>query len=182
MVLCHGAILAEAALQVRETKLLIFIFLLQCIGAHGMCDSVTISDSCLLILSKGVYTRISYFYDWIAETMCLMNPAAVPDYIDCDDFDLSGEIYGNEIAPGITSPFGEDGTESPSEFGSMSGSSSSSDSSSGTQSPSESASTSGSSSSSFSSSEFYDDDDDNYDNVDGSFFQGIWNWLQNLFR
>ena len=96
-----------------------------------------------------------------------MNPAAVPDYVDCGDFDLGGEIYGNEISPGSSSF----GTQSPSEFGSVSGSSDSSYSS----------SVLGSSSSSFSSSssssEFYFFDDDG----DVSFFQGIWNWFKNLF-
>jgi trypsin len=32
----------------------------------------------------GVYTRISYFYDWIVETMCTMNVDGVPDYVDCN--------------------------------------------------------------------------------------------------
>lgn len=40
----------------------------------------------------GVYTRISYFYDWIVGTMCVLNSAKVPPYVDC-----------NEIM-GITSP------------------------------------------------------------------------------
>ncbi len=103
-----------------------------------------------------------------------MNPAAVPDYVDCDDFDLGGEIYGNEISPG-SSTFG---TESPSEFGSVSGSSDSSYSS------SVSGSSSGSFSSSSSSSEFNFDDDNNSndDDDDSSFFQGIWNWFKRLFR
>lgn len=34
--------------------------------------------------TPGVYTRISYFYDWIVETMCLLNPDGVPEYVDCN--------------------------------------------------------------------------------------------------
>jgi len=33
----------------------------------------------------GVYTRISYFYDWIVGTMCVLNSEAVPSYVDCDE-------------------------------------------------------------------------------------------------
>lgn len=32
----------------------------------------------------GVYTRISYFYDWIIGTMCVMGPEHVPPYVDCN--------------------------------------------------------------------------------------------------
>jgi len=31
----------------------------------------------------GVYTRISYFYDWIVGTMCALNAAKVPPYVNC---------------------------------------------------------------------------------------------------
>ncbi len=31
----------------------------------------------------GVYTRISFFYHWIVETMCRIDEKDVPDYIDC---------------------------------------------------------------------------------------------------
>lgn len=31
----------------------------------------------------GVYTRISYFYDWIVGTMCVLNASKVPSYVDC---------------------------------------------------------------------------------------------------
>jgi len=37
--------------------------------------------------TPGVYTRISYFYDWIVETMCALNPSGVPDYVDCNNTD-----------------------------------------------------------------------------------------------
>jgi len=38
----------------------------------------------------GVYAKISHFYDWIVETMCLMNADGVPDYVDCTDIIASG--------------------------------------------------------------------------------------------
>ena len=31
----------------------------------------------------GVYTRTSYFYDWIVGTMCVLNAQKVPSYVDC---------------------------------------------------------------------------------------------------
>lgn len=31
----------------------------------------------------GVYTRISYFYDWIVGTMCVLNAQKAPPYVDC---------------------------------------------------------------------------------------------------
>jgi trypsin len=31
----------------------------------------------------GVYTRISYFYDWIVGTMCVLNAFKVPPYVNC---------------------------------------------------------------------------------------------------
>ena len=31
----------------------------------------------------GVYTRISYFYDWIVGTMCVLNASKVPPYVNC---------------------------------------------------------------------------------------------------
>ncbi len=31
----------------------------------------------------GVYTRISYFYEWIRETMCRIDDKNLPDYLDC---------------------------------------------------------------------------------------------------
>jgi len=31
----------------------------------------------------GVYTRTSYFYDWIVGTMCVLNAQKVPPYVDC---------------------------------------------------------------------------------------------------
>lgn len=36
----------------------------------------------------GVYTRISYFYDWIVDTMCQLNEDGVPDYVNCTDITL----------------------------------------------------------------------------------------------
>lgn len=38
----------------------------------------------------GVYAKVSHFYDWIVETMCLMNADGVPDYVDCTDIIASG--------------------------------------------------------------------------------------------
>ena len=116
--------------------------------------------------TPGVYTRISYFYDWVVETMCLMNPSAVPDYVNCNGID--GEIYGKEISPGDTI-----GTESPSAFSSTSDSEGSS----------EGASEGNSESSSSSSSEFDDDDDDDdcWDCNNRSFFGGIAGWFSDLF-
>ncbi len=99
--------------------------------------------------------------------MCLMNPTAVPEYVNCMEFDLNAEIYGKEISPGS-----QVGTQSPSSFGTNSDSMSSSSSS--------------------SLSEFEDDDDDDDDrsndrnNDDAtsrtvSFFEGIWDWFEGLF-
>ena len=39
-----------------------------------------------------VYTRISYFYDWIVETMCVLNATGVPDYVNCDDIFIDVDI------------------------------------------------------------------------------------------
>ncbi len=39
--------------------------------------------------TPGVYTRISYFYDWIVETMCQLNEDGVPDYVNCTDISPS---------------------------------------------------------------------------------------------
>ena len=99
-------------------------------------------------------------------TMCLMNPSAVPDYVNCNGID--GEIYGKEISPGDTI-----GTESPSAFSSTSDSEGSS----------EGASEGNSESSSSSSSEFDDDDDDDdcWDCNNRSFFGGIAGWFSDLF-
>jgi len=33
----------------------------------------------------GVYTRISYFYDWIVENMYSLNPSGAPDYVECNN-------------------------------------------------------------------------------------------------
>ena len=33
----------------------------------------------------GVYTRVSYFYDWISLNMCQMNRKYAPDYVDCNE-------------------------------------------------------------------------------------------------
>jgi len=41
--------------------------------------------------TPGVYTRISYFYDWIIETMCYLNATGVPDYVDCTNVDITSE-------------------------------------------------------------------------------------------
>ena len=62
----------------------------------------------------GVYSRISYFYDWIVTTMCTMNADGVPDYVDCneimgiadnrdEDFSLTGNINNNTV-PTTESP------------------------------------------------------------------------------
>ena len=34
----------------------------------------------------GVYTRVSYFYDWIVEAMCETGKEDVPSYVNCTDF------------------------------------------------------------------------------------------------
>jgi len=41
--------------------------------------------------TPGVYTRISYFYDWIVETMCYLNATGVPDYVDCANVTITEE-------------------------------------------------------------------------------------------
>lgn len=46
--------------------------------------------------TPGVYTRISYFYDWIVATMCSMNPEGVPDYVDCSTVDEDQLVGGIE--------------------------------------------------------------------------------------
>lgn len=40
--------------------------------------------------TPGVYTRISYFYDWILETMCFLDSENVPDYVDCSNVQNTG--------------------------------------------------------------------------------------------
>ena len=37
----------------------------------------------IILLVAGVYARVSYFYDWIAETACTEFPDDVPSYFDC---------------------------------------------------------------------------------------------------
>jgi len=49
----------------------------------------------------GVYTRISFYYNWIATSMCALNPSAVPSYINCDDYDNNGVGVGNDVGGGI---------------------------------------------------------------------------------
>jgi len=48
----------------------------------------------------GVYTNIAYFYDWIVESMCDMNPNAVPDYVDCSNVASGSGSGGNTFTPG----------------------------------------------------------------------------------
>lgn len=50
----------------------------------------------------GVYTRISYFYDWIVGTMCVLNWSNVPSYVDCAA--IMG-IDPSELPPGDDDAF-----------------------------------------------------------------------------
>jgi hypothetical protein len=43
--------------------------------------------------TPGVYTRISYFYNWIVETMCYLNATSVPDYVDCSTVAITEEPF-----------------------------------------------------------------------------------------
>ena len=72
----------------------------------------------------GVYSRISYFYDWIVTTMCTMNADGVPDYVDCneimgiadnrdEDFSLTGNNINNNTVPTTESPTPNPVTPSP---------------------------------------------------------------------
>merc|ERR1719276_1510 len=56
----------------------------------------------------GVYTRISFLYDWIVGTMCVLNARSVPPYVDCaqimgvdvlDDDDIEVEVPPLTAAP-----------------------------------------------------------------------------------
>lgn len=53
----------------------------------------------------GVYTNIAFFYDWIVDSMCDMNPDAVPDYVNCNNVASSGSGSGggNTFTPGGSS-------------------------------------------------------------------------------
>ena len=68
----------------------------------------------------GVYTRVSYFYDWIALTMCLMNRQHVPDYIDCNE--LVGPTWSPSESPTEVPSSAPTmaPTEAPNNFGSKS--------------------------------------------------------------
>ncbi len=50
--------------------------------------------------TPGVYARISYFYDWIVETMCFLNEDGVPDYIDCNNVVISGGLVASTPSSG----------------------------------------------------------------------------------
>jgi trypsin len=126
--------------------------------------------------TPGVYTRISYFYDWIVDTMCFMNPDGVPDYVDCNSISNGSGSGGDEIIvpPETQPPSFTETTSSSTGFG---------ESSFETEPPSFSDTTS-------SSMGFDDDDDlslsfddDNYDN--GSFISESWQhmkgWFSSLF-
>merc|ERR1711915_398826 len=47
----------------------------------------------------GVYARISHFYDWIVETMCVLNAAGVPDEINCASVNGGGGTGSVSHAP-----------------------------------------------------------------------------------
>mmetsp|Transcript_806 Transcript_806/g.1847 ORF Transcript_806/g.1847 Transcript_806/m.1847 type:complete len:377 (-) Transcript_806:150-1280(-) len=63
--------------------------------------------------TPGVYTRISYFYDWIVESMCLMNAAGVPDYVNCTDIVGSGSGGSDVSMPPVTDTTPPSSTLSP---------------------------------------------------------------------
>ena len=60
--------------------------------------------------TPGVYARISYFYDWIVETMCFLNEEGVPDYIDCSDVASggSGASNPNAVTPSSSGMFDDE--------------------------------------------------------------------------
>jgi trypsin len=71
--------------------------------------------------TPGVYTRISYFYDWIVETMCALNPSGVPDYVDCNNTDNDNNDNDNNDNDSNNTGGGTGTTSSGSGNGSGSG-------------------------------------------------------------
>ena len=51
----------------------------------------------------GVYTRVSYHYDWILDNICNLNPDGAPAYVDCNNvlmgFDIGSQSTPETIAP-----------------------------------------------------------------------------------
>jgi len=64
--------------------------------------------------APGVYARISYFYDWIVDQMCIMNPDAVPSYVECEGNTGGGGSSNNNGIP--TNPEIQLPTSSPTFF------------------------------------------------------------------
>jgi len=121
--------------------------------------------------TPGVYTNIAYFYDWIVESMCAMNPSAVPDYVVCSS---NGNIGGsssssNDNIGGSSSSSstvaGGSGESNEGSIGSGSGSGSGS-----IPTPPE---------TQVPTSAFnFDDDDDYYSYNDDELFQEVADWFQ----
>ena len=51
----------------------------------------------------GVYTRVSFHYDWILDNICNLNPGGAPAYADCDAI-LNGLDTGSQSDRGTIAP------------------------------------------------------------------------------
>jgi len=69
--------------------------------------------------TPGVYTRISYYYDWIVESMCSMNPSKVPEYVTCSNSNTGGGDGGDTDEGINTADFDETSTEMPTSSSSL---------------------------------------------------------------
>merc|ERR1712029_1325489 len=62
----------------------------------GLVQSGPICNAFVPAEEPGVYVRISYLYNWIVDSMCLLNPDGVPEYVDCNSI-VDGDGGGVEI-------------------------------------------------------------------------------------
>ena len=66
----------------------------------------------------GVYTRISYYYDWIIETMCDLNsnPSGLPEGVVCESSSSSSSNTGGSVGVGVGGSSGSSGSTSSSYY------------------------------------------------------------------